>query len=118
MTVADVKDRVRTYYNRGRVQTDVDDDTVLIHINGAMNSVLGQIGDNAYWLRRRETMDLTTSITEPVEFPKYVSRVMKIERSSNPTYPIQFQQIGFSNGGKLQLLIPETPGGEIGRAHV
>ena len=113
ITLSEVKDRVRTYYNRARVQTDVDDDTVLIHINGALNSLLGAIGDNAWWLRRRHMMDLEFSVTEPVEMPKYVNRVIKIERPTNPKFPIQFTQVGFASGGKLQILVQESPGGNV-----
>lgn len=109
--VSEVASRVRTYYNRARVQTDIDDATVLIHMNGALSRILNDAGDNAYWLRRRATLNVRppNSVTT---MPKYVSRVLKIESSDDPTKGLRFDLVGFANGGRCQIMLLEGYGGE------
>lgn len=111
VTVAEIKSRVRTYYNRARSQTDATDDTLLIHINGALNSILNSVGDNAYWLRRREVMDLAVGHNNITTMPKYVARVLKIEDPNNIKEPLQYQLLGFGEGGKCQIHMLESASG-------
>lgn len=108
VTVTEVKDRVLTYYNRSRVQTDISDDTLLIHLNGAMNRILNDIGDNAYWLRKRDSMALEVGVNNVTSMPKYVARVLKIENPSDITEGLQFQLIGHAEGGKCQIHLLES----------
>ncbi len=108
VTVDEVKDRVLTYYNRSRVQTDISDDTLLIHMNGAMNRILNDIGDNAYWLRKRESMALEVGVNNITTMPKYVARVLKIENPSDITEGLQFQLIGHGDGGKCKIHLLES----------
>lgn len=108
VTVDDVKDRVLTYYNRSRVQTDISDDTLLIHMNGALNRILNDVGDNAYWLRKRESMALEVGLNNITTMPKYVARVLKIENPSDITEGLQFQLIGHADGGKVQIHLLES----------
>lgn len=104
VTVEEVKDRVKTYYNRARVSTDIDDDTVLIHINAGLNRILNDVGDNAYWLRRRQTMTLSFE-NGLATMPPKVSRVLRIEDISNPTLSTEFEEIAKSSGGRSQIHI-------------
>lgn len=112
ITVSEVKDRVRTYYNRARSQTDATDDTLLIHMNGALNSILNAIGDNAYWLRRRMSMELQSGRDNLTTMPKFVARVLKIENPTNIKEGLQFQLIGHAEGGKCQIHLLEYGSGE------
>lgn len=105
--VDEVKNRVRTYYGRSRASTDIDDTTVLQHINGSLNSILNQVGDNAYWLRRRAVLSLAFAANSAVSMPKYVQRVLKIEDPRDITRPMIWEQIGFEDGGKVQVLMRE-----------
>lgn len=99
---SEFKDRVKTYYNRARVSTDVDNATLLIHANGALNSLLNAIGDNAYWLRNRRAMALS-AVGQVTTLGKYVSRVLKIEHPTNAEESVPFTQVGYGSGGRLQI---------------
>lgn len=111
VTVEEVKDRVLTYYNRARTQTDISDDTLLIHLNGAMNRILNDCGDNAYWLRRRETLALDVGANNVTTMPKYVARVLKIENPSDIKEGLQFQLIGHGDGGRCKIHLLESGSG-------
>ena len=112
LTVTQIVDRVKTYYNRSRVNTDIEDDDLLLqHVNGAMTDVMNAVGDNAYWIRRREQMSLAFGPNAPVTLPRYVHRLLKIEDPLDPTYPMHFEQIGLVDGGKLQIIMRERSSG-------
>ncbi len=111
VTVATVKDRVRTYYNRARSSTDASDATLLIHINAALHSILNSIGDNAYWLRRRQELDLAVGSNNITTMPQYVSRVLKIENPSRIEEGLNFQLIGHGDGGRCQIHLLDSTAG-------
>jgi hypothetical protein len=106
-TVSEAIDQVRLYYSKSRSNTDLQQELVLQHLNGAMFHVFNHVGDNAWWLRRRMNLSITGSSTELTTLPRYVKRLLKIEDPSDPTYPIQFEQIGHADGGRLQILMHE-----------
>lgn len=113
LTVSQVKDRVRTYYTRGRSNTDVDDATVLQHINGALQFIVNMVGDQAWWLRQRLTMAIEGSPNVVVDMPKMVHRVLKIEDPHDVRRGLEFEQIGFGNGGRLQIILRERYRGDF-----
>lgn len=108
VTVEAFMDRVRTYYNRSRTQTDADDETLMIHGNGALDQILNTIGDNAEFLRRRAQLTLTADdSTGVITMPGYVTRVLRIEAERRPDYPLQFEMVNRGSGGKLQIILKE-----------
>lgn len=110
--VSDLLNRIRLYYSRGKVSTDLGDELLLIHANGAMHHVCHQCGDLAYWLRRRMPLQLTGSgRADPVTLPKFVHRLLKIEAAGDATYPIDYEMLGYADGGKLQIVIPRNTSG-------
>lgn len=112
LTVSQLKDRVKSYYTRGRSSTDVEDDELLLqHINGAMYHVLNLVGDNAYWLRRRKKLTLNIAPNQTYTMPRYVHRLLMIEDPSDQTYPIWFEQVGHTDGGKLQIIVNSRTSG-------
>lgn len=111
VTVEEVRDHVRTYYNRSRTQTDIDDETFLIHCNGALNRILNDVGDNAYWLRVREEMDLDVGPNNETTLSKKVARVLKIENPQRSTEGLKFQLMGHGDGGKCKIQLLEGSSG-------
>ena len=109
LTVAQVKDRVRLYYSRGKTNTDASDAVLLLHINGAMNHIVHQCDDMAYWLRRRTQITLTGGGTNaPITMPKQVHRVLEVESLYDATYKLQFEMIGHTDGGRVQIVLKEA----------
>lgn len=111
ITLDEARDRVRTYYSKSRSNTDLDDTTVNQHLNAAMYSVLNHVGDNAYWLRRRLSLEIDGGPSTVFTLPKIVHRLLVIHDAADPTYPIQFEQVGFGDGGRLQIHMDERSSG-------
>jgi len=72
-----------------------------------MYHCLNHCGDNAWWLRRRKQLTITSGANAVMSLPRYVHRMMVIEDTRDPTYPIEFEQIGHGEGGKLQIHVSE-----------
>jgi len=111
VSVSSVMDRVRTYYTRARVNTDVEDEPLLQHINGALFHIVNLVGDNAWFLRRRASLALDVGPNTPVTLPRYVDRLLKIETPEDVLRAIPFEQTGFVEGGKLQVLVRSRASG-------
>jgi len=108
LTVDQMRDRVRLHYNRGTVQTDAKDEIVLLHLNGAMHHLVHQCGDMAYWLVNREELDIDVDVAgQPTTMPRYVHRVLNIEDPYDSTYPLLFEHVGHTEGGKVQIALKE-----------
>jgi len=106
-TVSEAIDQVRLYYAKSRSNTDLQQDLVLQHLNGAMFHVFNHMGDGAWWLRRRMPLAITGGSNSVTTLPRYVKRLLIIEDPHDPTYPIQFEQVGHADGGRLQITMNE-----------
>lgn len=107
LTLGDAIDRVRTYYSKSRSNTDMDREGVVQHLNAAMYHVFNHVGDNAFWLTRRQQLSVTASRTGVTTMPKFVNRLLVIEDPKDPKYPMEFEQVGHGNGGRLQITFSE-----------
>jgi len=106
-TVSEAIDQVRLYYSKSRNNSDLQEDLVIQHLNGAMYHVFNHMGDNAWWLRRRMPLQITGSSTELTTLPRYVKRLLQIESSSDPCYHVKFEQVGHGEGGRMQIKMHE-----------
>lgn len=112
LTVNEMRNRIRLHYSRGNSETDLDDNVLLVHLNGAMHHVFNLCGDYAYWRENRQDFELAGSSTgEPITLPKYVKRLLEIEDPGDATYPLQFEQVGHAQGGKVQVVLKEAVNG-------
>jgi hypothetical protein len=119
VTLQEVRNRVQTYYNRSRSATDTQDtDALDQHINAALDRILNDVGDNCWWLRRKVTLVLNTGRDNKTALPRFVARVVRIEDPLDVTQDVRFQQIGFVDGGRVQIHLNECPTGTSFTAHV
>lgn len=111
ITVDSAKDRIRTYYNRSRVNTDANDETLLQYINASYFDILNDIADNAWFLRRRMQLAISATAGQAYTLPRVVHRLLKIEEINNPTYPLKYDEVGRADGGKCQIVLRERTSG-------
>lgn len=112
LTVAEVMAKIRLKYSRSKSNTDTDDDVLLEAMNEGMFNILGDLGDHAYWLKRRHTMTLSGGgYGNPITLPKKVHELMEIESLNDATYPINFEEIARVDGGRLMIVMPEHSAG-------
>lgn len=108
ITVATAKDEVRSFYENNKVRTGAtSDDTLLLHMNGALDHIVNKMGDLCYWLRKREEIEVTSDTGGVITMDKKVKRILVIEDPNDATYPLQFEMIGQADGGKLQIVMKE-----------
>jgi hypothetical protein len=107
ITREECRRRVLLYYERGTGATDATPDVVNMHMNAAMMNIINTVGDQAWWLRRILTMNLTGGPGTPVTLPKIVSRILRLETPETPTFPLQFEMLGYVGGGRLQIVLKE-----------
>ena len=111
LTLKQTRDRARTYYSKSRSSSDMTDEIVNQHINAAMYHCLNHCGDNAWWLRRRQPLAITSGANAITTLPRYVDRLLMIEDSSDASYPLDFDQVGHGNQGRLQIQLSERASG-------
>lgn len=107
ITFKQAKERLSIYYERNRVRTDASDTVMGVHLNGAMLHVVNTVGDGCWWLRYMTLMALNGTPGVPVSLPKIVSRLLRIEHASGQGYPLYSEMLGFSDGGRMQVLLKE-----------
>lgn len=108
VTFSEVKDRVLTYYERNRTQTNAQVTALEQHINGALFHILNKVSDGAWWLRQIHPISISGGPTTVVTLPRTVHRILRIERSGDPTYPLKFEMMGFTDAGRMQILMKES----------
>lgn len=114
ITREEVRDRVKVYYARGRARTDTsdaNDDSINQHISSAYLHIINKIGDQAWWLRRIVDLALSADANIAQTLPRFVSRVLRIERTDNPGYPLHFELQGMTDSGRLQIVLKEGGSG-------
>ena len=106
VTVGEVRSRVRTFYENNKSRTGAtDDDTILTHLNGAMFHIVNKLGDLCYWLRRREQVNINVRVNQTYTFEKKFQRIVRIEKENDPEDYLRFRQVGYVDGGKLQITL-------------
>ncbi len=107
-TLAEMRTSVRLRYKQNNASNTTDSDTLLNeYINDAVQHILNQVGDMAWWLRRIEEITLTSSPNTVIELPSTVRRLLRIEQQSNPGFALKFRMQGFSSEGKMRIILEE-----------
>jgi hypothetical protein len=108
VTLSEVRNRVLTYYERNRTATNATETALNQNINGALFHILNKVGDSAWWLRQIYPIQITGGPTTTVTLPRYVHRILRIERQGDPGYPLKFEMTGFTDAGRMQILMKES----------
>lgn len=108
ITLSEVRNRVLTYYERNRTATNATETALNQNINGALFHILNKVGDSAWWLRQIYPIEIVGGPTKTVTLPRYVHRILRIERQSDPGYPLKFEMTGFTDAGRMQILMKES----------
>jgi hypothetical protein len=110
--VSEVRSRVRVFYENNRVRTGAtSDDNLLVHINGSLQHIHSKLGDQCYWLRKREEKTISVGTGQVFTMERNVNRVLKIENPLDPGDYLRFKMIGHVEGGKVQLQMLERCSG-------
>ena len=108
VSLSDVRDRVSTYYERNRTTTNASETALNQHINGALFHILNKVSDSAWWLRQIHPLSISSGPTTTFSLPRHVHRILRIERAAEPGYPLRFEMTGFTDAGRMQILMKEA----------
>lgn len=104
-TLLSLRNRVKDRYEKNQATNDAEDSLIDQFINDAQREIFNDLGDHAWFLRNIETMTLTAGPTTPVNLPRVVKRILRIERDSEPGTPVGFRMLGFTDEGRIQILM-------------
>lgn len=114
ITLQEAMDMVRGRYSRGLTDSDLDDDVLTEQINNAIRTVVNHAGDSCWWLNRRIEMSLTFASDGVCSLPLHVARALWIEDPNDPRASLPFEQIGFGDGGRCQIVFTDGMRGTTG----
>lgn len=115
-TLAQLRTAVRNVVDRS-TQTNFPSATIDQYINDAHEEFFAELGDHALFMRREETMTLTTDGTRRVFMPANVDRIEAIVDSTNST-PVAFWARDMTSDGRQTIELDMWNGSGVSSAIV
>lgn len=114
-TLTELISATRKRLERNSVSPDHPDALITDFLNDAQIEVYRTLGDKAWFLRRMETAsDLAIGGTATTTLPYYMRRFLRIESSSCPGRMLDAKLVGYTDNGRLQLIVHDyVPGPHI-----
>lgn len=110
-TLTALRDKVRRRYERNISTNDDNDAQVDNFINDSLREIYNTLGDNAWFLRRVETIALDGTYPGTMTLPRQVKRLLKIENSAYPGRAITYKGLAYKDNGRLHLTLHDYSGG-------
>lgn len=113
-TLAQMRDRVRRRYTGAGQSNDPSDEKLDQAINNALRRIYQWAGDEAWFLRRIDTLRLSGGSTTPITLPILVGRIVRIEDSTFPGVQVEgWKGVGYDSGGRLKIQVTQQTGGNL-----
>lgn len=109
--LSDIRTKVRRRYERTVVANDITDEQMDLFINDAIREIYNTLGDNAWFLRRSETLTMTTTYPGTLTLPRKVKRLIRVDRSAFPGSPVKIKGLTYTDQGRLQVTLMDYSGG-------
>ena len=110
-TLADIRTKVRRRYERTVTANDITDEQMDLFINDAIREIYNTLGDNAWFLRRSETLTMSTTYPGTLTLPRKVKRLIRVDRSAFPGSPVKIKGLTYTDQGRLQVTLMDYSGG-------
>jgi hypothetical protein len=117
-TLIELRVKVKRRYERNTNSSDVQDPLIDQLINDSLREFYQVMGDAAWFLNRIESLDLDVSPITPVELPQPITRVLRIEDPQQPGSQIDWKEIGYTQQGRLQIIMSGVGGGTYNVHHL
>lgn len=112
MSLATLRSRVKRRWERSASSNAASTAMLDQCINDALREVYTTLGDNAWFLRRQETMTLTGSYPSTLTLKRPVLRLLKIEDSASPGRRIVWHGLSYTDNGRVRLTLHTVPSGQ------
>lgn len=104
-TLSFLRDRVKKRYERSGISNQTALNTRIDEfINDSIREIYNHIGDNAWFLRRVESITANVNPTVTL-LPSHMRRLYRLECPSNPGLRVTWSMLSYTSEGKLQALI-------------
>lgn len=110
-SLSTLRSKVKRRYERNDVSNDATNTQVDMFLNDSLREVYNTLGDNAWFLRRMETLTTSASYPDTLNLPLSVGRLLRIENSAFPGKPLVYKGIGYTDQGRAQITLMDYSGG-------
>ena len=110
LTLSEVRTRVVRRYERTVTASSSTNDQIDVFINDALREFLNTVGDNAWFLRRMETLTMDGAYPGTLNLPRKIKRLISIESVSCPGQQIVWKGLGYTDQGRLQVTLHDYSG--------
>jgi len=112
-TLSQLRTEVKRRYERNAVDNDATDERINQAINDSLREVFNTLGDSAWFLRRTETFNITSDYQTPFTLPRQVNRIIALETPINYGRTVEFEHMGYTDEGRVQIRLLSDPGGSF-----
>lgn len=118
LTLSQIRTQVLRRYEGNDVSNDNGKQRVNQIVNDALRELYNTLGNNAWFLRRIESVEITAEQRTPFTLPRVVDVLERIERPDRPGCPVRFIGMGYTDSGLLQLMLPDEGAGTYNVHHL
>lgn len=110
-TLASIRTKVRNRFERSDSANDTRSAMIDQFINDSLREIHNTLGDNAWFLRRVETLTLSSVYPDTLTMPYCVKRLLRVENTTYPGKQIDWKGVSLTSSGRLQLALHDYSGG-------
>ena len=110
-TLSEIRTKVKRRYERTVTSNDSTNTQIDLFINDAIREVYNTLGDNAWFLRKMETLTMSPQYPGTLTLSRRIKRLIRVDRSDFPGSPVRIKAQGYTDSGRLQLSLMDYSGG-------
>lgn len=109
--LSEIRTKVKRRYERTVSSNDATNAQIDLFINDSIREVYNTLGDQAWFLRKMETLTLGTQYPGSLTLSRRIKRLLRVDRADFPGTPVRFKAAGYTDQGRLQISLMDYSGG-------
>jgi len=109
-TLASIRTAVLRRYERTITSNDSQNAQVHQFINDSLREIYNTLGDQAWFLRRMETLTLSSTYPATLNLPRKCKRLISVESTTCPGKQVTVKGIGYTDQGRIQVTLHDYSG--------
>lgn len=112
-TLQTLRSRVKRRYERNTSGNAATAAQINGFINDSLREFYNTVGDNPWFLRRKETISSIARYPSTTTLPRTIRRIVRVEDSAYPGRMIPYQCMGFTDSGRIELSLHTASTGQV-----
>lgn len=112
-TLGNLRSRVKRRYERNTSGNAATADQINVFINDSLREFYNTIGDNPWFLRRKETITVSATYPTTTTLPRTIRRIVRVEDAAYPGRMIPYQCMGFTDSGRIEMSLHGAPTSQV-----